>query len=132
MRRCHYSIVIFTYLSCFGFNINPAVAASYDKSPSFLKVAQADSSNTNSPTNLRIGSAGEDVKLLQTQLKKLGYYDGIPDGQFGESTRDAVIEFQLKKKVLADGIVGNQTNELIKAETLKQDSFVSTPTPQPA
>ncbi|MEL6856728.1 MAG: peptidoglycan-binding domain-containing protein, partial [Cyanobacteria bacterium J06607_13] len=68
--------------------------------------------------------AGEDVKLLQTQLKKLGYYDGIPDGQFGESTRDAVIEFQLKKKVLADGIVGNQTNELIKAETLKQDSFV--------
>ncbi|MEL6856729.1 MAG: peptidoglycan-binding domain-containing protein, partial [Cyanobacteria bacterium J06607_13] len=76
--------------------------------------------------------AGEDVKLLQTQLKKLGYYDGIPDGQFGESTRDAVIEFQLKKKVLADGIVGNQTNELIKAETLKQDSFVSTPTPQPA
>ena len=132
MRRCHYSIVIFTYLSCFGFNINPAVAASYDKTPSFLKVAQADSSNTTSRTNLRIGSVGEDVKLLQTQLKKLGYYDGSADGQFGESTRDAVIEFQLKKKVLADGVVGNQTNELIKAETLKQNNFVSTPTPETA
>ena len=131
MRRCHYSIVIFTYLSCFGFNINPAVAASYDKTPSFLKVAQADSSNTTSRTNLRIGSVGEDVKLLQTQLKKLGYYDGSADGQFGESTRDAVIEFQLKKKVLADGVVGNQTNELIKTETLKQNNFVSTPTPEP-
>ncbi|MEO0687641.1 MAG: peptidoglycan-binding domain-containing protein, partial [Cyanobacteria bacterium J06649_11] len=131
MRRCHYSIVIFTYLSCFGFNINPVLAASYDKTPSFLKVAQADSSNTTSPTNLKIGSSGEDVKLLQTQLKKLGYYDGIPDGQFGETTRDAVIEFQLKKKVLADGVVGNQTNELIKAETLKRNNFVSTPTPEP-
>ena len=127
MRRCHYSIVIFTYLSCFGFNINPAVAASYDanhhKVSSFLKVAQADNSDTTSRTNLRIGSRGEDVKLLQTQLKKLGYYDGISDGQFGESTRDAVIEFQLKKKVLADGVVGNQTNELIKAETLKQNKY---------
>jgi len=132
MRRCHYSIVIFTYLSCFGFNINPVLAASYDKTPSFLKVAQADSSNTTSRTNLRIGSVGEDVKLLQTQLKKLGYYDGSADGQFGESTRDAVIEFQLEKKVLADGVVGNQTNELIKAETLKQNNFVSTPTPETA
>ena len=136
MRRCHYSIVIFTYLSCFGFNINPAVAASYDanyhKVSSFLKVAQADNSDTTSRTNLRIGSRGEDVKLLQTQLKKLGYYDGISDGQFGESTRDAVIEFQLKKKVLADGVVGNQTSELIKAETLKQNNFVSTPTPETA
>ncbi|MDY6902149.1 MAG: peptidoglycan-binding protein, partial [Cyanobacteriota bacterium] len=107
-----------------------ALAASYDKTPSFLKVAQTDSSNTTSRTNLRIGSVGEDVKLLQTQLKKLGYYDGIPDGQFGESTRDAVIEFQLKKKVLADGVVGNQTNELIEAETLRQNNFVSTPTPE--
>ena len=136
MRRCYYSIVIFTYLSCFGFNINPAVAASYDanyhKVSSFLKVAQADNSDTTSRTNLRIGSRGEDVKLLQTQLKKLGYYDGISDGQFGESTRDAVIEFQLKKKVLADGVVGNQTSELIKAETLKQNNFVSTPTPETA
>ncbi|MEM1392324.1 MAG: peptidoglycan-binding protein [Cyanobacteria bacterium P01_H01_bin.150] len=126
MRRCYYSIVIFTYLSCFGFNINPTVAANYEKTPSFLKVAQADSSDTTSSSNLRIGSAGEDVKLLQTQLKKLGYYDGIADGQFGESTRDAVIEFQLKKKVLADGVVGNQTNQLIETETLKQNSSTST------
>jgi len=136
MRRCHYSIVIFTYLSCFGFNINPAVAASYDanydKVSSFLKVAQADTSDTTPRPNLRIGSTGEDVKLLQTQLKKLGYYNGIADGQFGESTRDAVIEFQLKEKVLADGVVGEQTNQLIKTETLKQSSSISTPTPEAA
>ncbi len=130
MRRCHYSIVIFTYLSCLGFNINPAVAVSYEKTPSLLKVAQADSSDTTS-RNLAIGSVGEDVKVLQAQLKKLGYYDGIPDGQFGESTRNAVIEFQQKKNVLADGIAGSQTKELIKTETLEKTSSTSTPTLEP-
>lgn len=131
MRRCHYSIVIFTYLSCLGFNINPAVAVSYEKTPSLLKVAQADSDDTTSRSNLAIGSVGEDVKVLQAQLKKLGYYDGIPDGQFGESTRDAVIQFQQEKNVLADGIAGSQTRELLKAETLEKSSLNSTPTLEP-
>ncbi|MGB6295136.1 MAG: peptidoglycan-binding protein [Rivularia sp. (in: cyanobacteria)] len=131
MRRCHYSIVIFTYLSCLGFNINPAVAVSYEKIPSLLKVAQADSDDTTSRSNLAIGSAGEDVKVLQTQLKKLGYYDGIPDGQFGESTRDAVIEFQQKNNVNADGIAGSQTRELLKTEALETSNLNSTPSPEP-
>lgn len=130
MRRCHYSIVIFTYLSCFGFNINPAIALSYEKTPSLLKVAQADSSDTTS-RNLAIGSVGEDVKVLQAQLKKLGYYDGIPDGQFGESTRNAVIEFQQKNNVPADGIAGSQTKELIKTKTLEKSSSTSIPTLEP-
>ncbi len=131
MRRCHSFIVIFTYLSCFGFNINPAVAANYDRTPSFLKVAQADSSDATTGSNLRAGSVGEDVKVLQTQLKKLGYYDGIADGQFGATTRNAVIEFQQKNGLIADGIAGSQTRELIKTETLKQTSNISTPTPEP-
>ncbi len=130
MRRCHYSIVIFTYLSCFGFNINPAIALSYEKTPSLLKVAQADSSDTTS-RNLAIGSVGEDIKVLQAQLKKLGYYDGIPDGQFGESTRNAVIEFQQKNNVPADGIAGSQTKELIKTKTLEKSSSTSIPTLEP-
>ncbi len=130
MRRCYYSIVIFTYLSCLGFNINPAVAVSYEKTPSLLKVAQADSSDTTS-RNLRIGSVGEDVKVLQAQLKKLGYYDGIPDGQFGESTRRAVIEFQEKSNLLADGIAGGQTRELLKTETLEKTNPTSTSTLEP-
>ena len=131
MRRCHYSIVIFTYLSCFGFNINPAVAVSYEKTPSLLKVAQADSDNTTSRSNLRIGSVGDDVKVLQAQLKKLGYYNGIPDGQFRATTRIAVIEFQQKKGLLADGIAGSQTRELLKTETLEKSSSTSTPSLEP-
>ncbi len=131
MRRCHYSIVIFTYLSCLGFNINPAVAISYEKKPSLLKIAQADSSDTTSRSNLALGSVGEDVKVLQAQLKKIGYYDGMPNGQFGESTRDAVIKFQLKKNLAADGIAGSQTRELLKTETLEKSSLNSTPTLEP-
>jgi peptidoglycan hydrolase-like protein with peptidoglycan-binding domain len=131
MRRCHYSIVIFTYLSCVGFNINPATAVSYEKTPSLSKVAQADSSDTTSRSNLRIGSVGEDVKVLQAQLKKLGYYDGIPDGEFGESTRDAVIKFQQEKNLLADGIAGSQTRELLKTETLEKTSSTSTASLEP-
>ena len=130
MRRCHYSIVIFTYLSCLGFNINPAAAVSYEKTPFLLKLAQADSDDTTS-RNLAIGSVGEDVKVLQAQLKKLGYYDGIPDGQFGESTRNAVIEFQQKKNVRADGIAGSQTREIIKTETLEKSSSTSIPNLEP-
>ena len=130
MRRCHYSIVIFTYLSCLGFNINPADAVSYEKIPFLLKLAQADSDDTTS-RNQAIGSVGEDVKVLQTQLKELGYYDGIPDGQFGESTRNAVIEFQQKNNVSADGIAGSQTRELLKAEALEKTSSTSTPNLEP-
>ncbi len=131
MRQCYYPIVIFTYLSCCGFNPHSAVASSPDEIPALLKIAQADSSDTNLPPALGMGSQGEDVKLLQTQLKKLGHYTGIPDGQFGSTTRDAVIEFQQKKNLAADGIVGNQTKELIKTETLKQTSLLSKPTPEP-
>lgn len=130
MRRCHYSIVIFTYLSCLGFNINPAVAVSYEKTPSLLKVAQADSDDTTS-RNLAIGSVGEDVKVLQAQLKELGYYDGIPDEQFGESTRLAVIEFQEKNNLSADGIAGSQTRELLKTQTLEKTNPTSTSTLEP-
>ncbi|AFY58211.1 putative peptidoglycan binding protein [Rivularia sp. PCC 7116] len=111
--------------------MNPA-AANYDKTAFFLEVAQVNnSSNTTSPSNLAIGSVGEDVRLLQAQLKKLGYYNGIADGQFGVTTRLAVIEFQQKKGLEADGIAGSQTRELIKAETLKQDNLLPTPTPEP-
>lgn len=129
MSRCNYPIVILTYLSCFGFDINPTVAASYERTPSLIKVAQADSSNTTSTSDLVTGSE-EDIKLLQIQLKKLGYYRGIADGKFGVSTRNAVIQFQQDKGLLPDGIAGSQTRKLIKKETLKRSPFTSPPTPE--
>jgi lysozyme family protein len=42
---------------------------------------------------LSLGSTGEDVTRLQTKLRALGYPVGLPDGQYGPSTRRAVILF---------------------------------------
>jgi peptidoglycan hydrolase-like protein with peptidoglycan-binding domain len=94
------------------------------------QIAQATSSNTASNSNLGIGSSGEDVKTLQTQLKKLGYYNGIADGQFGASTRNAVTQFQREKALPPDGIAGSQTKELLQTEIAKQLGSISTPTPE--
>ena len=53
--------------------------------------------------SLKNGSKGEQVKYLQQQL-------GLPiDGNFDGKTHAAVVAFQKKKKLAADGIVGPMT-----------------------
>lgn len=70
-------------------------------------------------TVLRLGSVGKDVELLQNRLNTISiYYKSIPrviaDGIFGNATRDAVIAFQQLVSITADGIVGEQTWNLIQ------------------
>lgn len=55
------------------------------------------------------GSSGETVRLVQTKLKSWGYYTGTVDGVFGQTTYNAVIEFQRKNGLTADGVVGKAT-----------------------
>ena len=57
----------------------------------------------------RQGSTGEQVRVIQEKLKRWGYYDGEVDGIFGQGTRAAVVAFQKKKGLTADGIVGKAT-----------------------
>ncbi|MGI5918284.1 MAG: spore cortex-lytic enzyme [Christensenellales bacterium] len=59
----------------------------------------------------KLGSSGEEVKEIQRRLKDWGYYKGPVDGKYGEATRAAVIWFQKKHGLVADGIVGAQTAE---------------------
>ena len=42
------------------------------------------------------GQSGETVRRVQQKLKQWGYYTGAVDGVFGQSTYDAVIQFQKK------------------------------------
>lgn len=58
---------------------------------------------------LRYGSSGAYVQLLQSTLKKLGFYSGEIDGIFGTQTLEAVQYFQREFGIAPDGIVGNAT-----------------------
>lgn len=71
--------------------------------------AVAQLRNPSIETLSRIGSRGEEVKQIQTKLKNWGYYTGTVDGIFGEQTRQAVVSFQKKNGLTADGIAGPQT-----------------------
>lgn len=69
-------------------------------------------------TVLRLGSRGNDVQLIQNRLKTLAIYftsipDVVADGVFGAGTQAAVIAFQKLMGITADGVVGQQTWNLI-------------------
>ncbi len=65
---------------------------------------------------LKFGLKGSDVTKLQTELKKKGYdlgkfgknKDGI-DGDFGNTTKEAVKKYQKASNIKIDGVVGRDT-----------------------
>jgi len=65
------------------------------------------------------GEKGDHVLKLQEALVALGYDVGKLDGQYGPSTRKAIIAFQKKFKLGADGIVGKKTVKRLNAELKK-------------
>lgn len=58
---------------------------------------------------LKQGSSGGEVKEVQKKLKQWGYYKGSVDGVFGAGTKAAVVAFQKKNGLTADGVVGKAT-----------------------
>lgn len=60
-------------------------------------------------TVLEVGSSGSDVTKVQNRLIQYGYMTGSADGKYGEKTRDAVIWFQKRNGLTADGRVGSAT-----------------------
>lgn len=57
----------------------------------------------------KVGSTGTEVRQIQTRLKQWGYYKGSVDGVYGSGTRSAVIAFQRKNGLNADGVAGPAT-----------------------
>ncbi len=50
---------------------------------------------------------------MQVILKSYGYYEGDIDGLFGMISKNALIQFQSQNKIVADGIIGTQTCNLL-------------------
>lgn len=59
----------------------------------------------------KYGSRGQEVRTIQTKLKRWGYYTGSVDGIYGSGTLAAVKRFQKKNGLAVDGIAGKKTLE---------------------
>jgi peptidoglycan hydrolase-like protein with peptidoglycan-binding domain len=56
-----------------------------------------------------LGSRGGEVRVLQHFLSKQGFGPGLIDGIFGDSTRNAVMQFQKSSGLIPNGIVESGT-----------------------
>ena len=72
---------------------------------------------------LKNGCEGNDVKLLQSALIRLGYDCGKwgVDGDFGDATEQAVKDFQVDHNLKVDGIAGWDTLDAIQAALVAHD-----------
>ena len=59
-------------------------------------------------STISYGSSGGEVRRLQEALNQCGYSLEV-DGQFGNATRQAVMDYQKNNGLAVDGIVGNNT-----------------------
>ena len=64
---------------------------------------------TPSYTTLKIGNSGTAVRTLQDRLEKLGYFDGVPGGNYGSITASAVKRFQNQMGLNVTGTANNAT-----------------------
>lgn len=75
--------------------------------------SQSLSSRSISLSVLKEGMSGNEVTLLQKDLKALGYLSVNPTGYYGSLTKSAVIKLQKKYGLSQDGMVGGKTSALI-------------------
>lgn len=75
--------------------------------------------------SLKEGMNGATVKDLQTRLISLGYLSGTADGKFGSKTSLALMEFQKRNSLTADGIAGALTLAKINSSSAKQAAAAS-------
>ncbi|TWI59816.1 C40 family peptidase [Halalkalibacter nanhaiisediminis] len=85
-----------------------------------------------SNTVIRVGSTGQAVERLQQRLRDLGYFQGTVNGQFNETTSEAVRRFQQQQRISVDGIVGPQTWRALDSASVVAPAKPSALTPAPS
>ena len=83
--------------------------ASGSSSSSSSSASSSSSSSVSGSAILRYGTRSDDVIKLQQNLTKLGLYTGTISGHYGSITEAAVMNFQRKNGLSADGIAGAKT-----------------------
>ncbi|MDB5265282.1 MAG: Beta-glucanase/Beta-glucan synthetase [Parcubacteria group bacterium] len=78
--------------------------------------------------NLSIGTSGDQVRILQEWLKRLGYFQETATGYYGTLTSAAVSRFQQAYGIPVVGTVGPITRERLNALVSTGTTVVSTPT----
>ena len=83
--------------------------ASGSASSSSSSASSSSSSSVSGSAILRYGTRSDEVLKLQQNLTKLGLYTGTISGHYGSITEAAVMNFQRKNGLSADGIAGAKT-----------------------
>ncbi|MFH1512016.1 MAG: peptidoglycan-binding protein [Bacillota bacterium] len=102
-----------------------AVSAGYTVTPTPVVTATIAPPSA----SVRLGDEGQDVERVQKRLLYLGYYSGKIDGKFGSGTQQAVMAFQTKNSLKADGVCGTATIGVLFSDTAAYSG--AAPTPQP-
>ncbi len=76
--------------------------------------------------DLKLGDTGNTVRLLQEELKTYGYYRGTLSGEFDELTEQALLGYQLARRIVSSadsagaGTLGSATRESLNNEAFKR------------
>ena len=84
-------------------------ASGSSSSSSSSAASSSSSSSVSGSAILRYGTRSDEVIKLQQNLTKLGLYTGTISGHYGSITEAAVMNFQRKNGLSADGIAGAKT-----------------------
>ena len=71
------------------------------------------------------GDSGSEVTALQQRLQELGYFQGNATGYFGSVTKAAVRDFQQAKGLNPDGVVGTNTDVILREPRQPSSQSVS-------
>jgi peptidoglycan hydrolase-like protein with peptidoglycan-binding domain len=75
---------------------------------------------------LHAGDSGPYVKSVQQKLSALGYWNGTPDGQYGDLTSQAVMALQKAAGLGRDGVFGPATRRALLAGVRPQSRMGGT------
>jgi peptidoglycan hydrolase-like protein with peptidoglycan-binding domain len=92
---------------------------------------RADGGCTIGALSMRLGASGDGVECLQNALADMGFFSGTADGQFGDSTLRAVMDYQTSEDLFVDGVVGRESAVALAIWPDEESLVTRTPPPAP-